>query len=537
MNVAAAPAATPVDRAIAYHERTKHSLKRYAAGPETLDWDGQPDPFRTFAGAARTPLPLLADGLDTPFGDLFVPGKVAPAPLTLASVATLLELSVGLTAWKEFGPDRWAVRANPSSGNLHPTETYVVAQNVPALPGGLHHYVSRDHVLELRCPLAADGPARLWIGLSSIHWREAWKYGERAFRYCQLDTGHALAALRYGAAALGWRAQVVPGLGSAALAALLGLDRDGDFAGAEREEPELLIAIAAEPGAAYAPDMLPGLDGAGWAGTANVLDRHPMYRWPVIEEVAQATRVPGGVAAPALAPPPAYPPRAVPATARAADVILGRRSAQRFEAKFHMPRETFWSMLDALLPRTAPPFDAWDLAPALHPILFVHKVEGVESGVYALPRRPEVGERLRAALREDFEWIRPEGCPDHLPLFRLARTDARGVIRTLSCHQAIAGDSCFSLGLLATFDEALAEGAWRYRQLFQEAGMLGQVLYLEAEAAGLRGTGIGCYFDDDVHRLLGLDGRQFQSMYHFTVGRPVADARIVSSPAYPGRTA
>ena len=182
MNVAAAPAATPVEAAIAYHDRTKHSLKGYAAGPETLDWDAQPDPFRVFAGTARTPLPLLADQVETRFGDLHMPRLDPPAPLTLAAVATLLELSVGLTAWKEFGPDRWAVRANPSSGNLHPTETYVLAHNVPALASGLHHYVSRDHVLELRCAGAEpERPAagRLWIGLSSIQWREAWKYGER----------------------------------------------------------------------------------------------------------------------------------------------------------------------------------------------------------------------------------------------------------------------------------------------------------------------------------------------------------------------
>ena len=31
------------------------------------------------------------------------------------------------------------------------------------------------------------------VRLSSIHWREAWKYGERAFRYCQHDIGHAWA--------------------------------------------------------------------------------------------------------------------------------------------------------------------------------------------------------------------------------------------------------------------------------------------------------------------------------------------------------
>ena len=85
------------------------------------------------------------------------------------------------------------------------------------------------------------GPARLWIGLSSIHWREAWKYGERAFRYCQLDLGHALGALSYAAAALGWRAQWVEGLDSAHIAALLGLDRDADFGRAEREDPDALL--------------------------------------------------------------------------------------------------------------------------------------------------------------------------------------------------------------------------------------------------------------------------------------------------------
>ena len=62
--------------------------------------------------------------------------------------------------------------------------------------------------------------------------------------------------------------------------------------------------------------------------------------------------------------------------------------------------------------------------------------------------------------------------------------------------------------------------------------MLGQVLYLAAEAAGVRGTGIGCYFDDSAHDLLGLDGDEFQDMYHFTVGGPVDDLRLTTGPAY-----
>ena len=43
-------------------------------------------------------------------------------------------------------------------------------------------------------------PHAFLIGLSSVHWREAWKYGERAFRYCQHDAGHAIGTVRIAAA-------------------------------------------------------------------------------------------------------------------------------------------------------------------------------------------------------------------------------------------------------------------------------------------------------------------------------------------------
>ena len=43
-----------------YHERTKHHFNRFAPGPGALDWANQPDPFRRYAGAPLTPLPILA---------------------------------------------------------------------------------------------------------------------------------------------------------------------------------------------------------------------------------------------------------------------------------------------------------------------------------------------------------------------------------------------------------------------------------------------------------------------------------------------
>src|SRR5207247_5635698 len=85
--------------------------------------------------------------------------------------------------------------------------------------------------------------------------------------------------------------------------------------------------------------------------------------------------------------------------------------------------------------------------------------------------------------------------------------------------------------MLANFETALHE-PWRYRQLFWECGVLGQVLYLEAEAAGVRSTGIGCFFDDEMHGLLGIGDHRWQSLYHFTMGGAVDDPRLSTMPPY-----
>jgi hypothetical protein len=200
-----------------------------------------------------------------------------------------------------------------------------------------------------------------------------------------------------------------------------------------------------------------------------------------------------------------------------------------------MSAEVFFRMLDCLLVRPIAPWDVWHHRPRIHPIFFVHRVAGLEPGLYALPRHPEAEAALRDSLNHDFLWQRPDTAPDHLPLAKLAAADCRGLAKTISCHQAIAGDGCFALGMLSEFAPIVSADPWRYRQLHWEAGLLGHALYLEAEAAGLRGTGIGCYFDDVLHDLLGLKTDRFQSLYHFTVGRPLIDDRILTLPAYPDR--
>jgi SagB-type dehydrogenase family enzyme len=512
---------------LAYHERSKHTLERYAAGPETLDWGAQPDPFREFEGSPRIALPLVADALTATFDELH--NTIPPRQFTLDNIAALLELSFGLSAWKQYGPDLWAVRCNPSSGNLHPTEAYVVCKNIAGIENGIYHYISRDHALEKRCALeVSDASPRMLVGLTSIIWREAWKYGERAFRYCQLDTGHAIGALRYAAATLGWEVQIRDDCSHEELGHWLGLDRDDDFKGAEREEAELLLEITARAALPFASVSLE------WHGKANILDKRHMYEWPAIEEATKASRKPSLLSEtgkPSQAPVHQTSFRQV----KAATLIRQRRSAQRFDAKFIQDADSLYRMLEALMPSSAMPWDIWQQAARIHPVLFVHRVSGLAPGLYALPRSHDARIQMQAVMRRDFSWAKPAGCPEYLPLFLLAETDLCKASKSMNCHQAIASDGTFMLAMLAEFDAPLKEAPWNYRQLFWEAGLLGQVLYLEAEAANLRGTGIGCYFDDVLHELLGLQDKTFQSLYHFTVGSPLTDERIASLPPYPER--
>jgi len=526
-----------VDALIAFHDRTKHHLERYARGPDGLDWANQPDPFRRFTGSPVFRLPLARRD-DTPAaGVLFGSEVVSPRPFTPGALGLFFELSLGLSARKEIAGSGWYLRVNPSSGNLHPTEAYAV---LPALPGlavgaGVYHYAPLHHALEQRArwatPTEAD-ESGFWVGLTSIPWREAWKYGERAFRYCQHDVGHALAALRFAAAVLGWHVRLLPQCGDSDLAQLLGLDRAEDFGDAEREVPELLarVIVKAIRGLVPAP---PAAAPVEWFGRANLLSPSRVH-WPAIDEViARSQRIAASADPAEPASPTSWSPPAPPRCDRSSgQLIRQRRSAVDFDGITSVSRETFLAVLDTTLPRpAAPPFDAWPFSPRLNLVLFIHRVTDLEPGLYLWLRAPDDVEALRGAFRAGFEW---ESQPSRdVPLFRLVRGDVRGFARTLSCHQDIAADGAFSLGMLGRFEPVLRErGAAAYRELFWEAGMIGQSLYLAAEAAGVRGTGIGCYFDDVLHRTLGLAGHEWQSLYHFTIGGPVEDPRLRTTAPY-----
>jgi SagB-type dehydrogenase family enzyme len=550
-----------VRQTIEYHEASKHHFDRYARGPGYLDWASQPDPFRRYLGA---PLHRLA--VNPPFNDpvydiAFDSGHIPSIQLDVQSLSRLLFDSLALSAWKRAGTERWALRVNPSSGNLHPTEGYVIFGPMAGMDESplVCHYAPKEHGLELR----ARFPLDLWdelicglpkesvlVGLTSIHWREAWKYGARAYRYCRHDIGHAIAAVSLAAAGLGWQARLLDGLSTESLSYLLGVF---DPQGAEAEEPDCLLAVYSQNAPPVSPcplnpDTLAAFRTLSWNGSPNHLSGTHM-EWPAIDKVASASRksptrestfeaedpVPN-VREPLLGPELAGGPG--PKEARMAglrQIIHQRRSAVAMDGVASIPRSSFFEMLLRTMPVPRRiPFMTLPWEAHTHLALFVHRVDGLAPGLYFLLRNVREKDELRSAMRGSFVWKKPDYCPDALELYLLAEGDVRKAAMQISCFQEIAGDGCFSVAMIAAFEGPLNRyGPWFYPRLFWECGMIGQVLYLEAEVAGVRATGIGCFFDDPTHEVLGLKGRSYQDLYHFTVGGPIEDHRLTTLPPYP----
>eukprot|EP01127_Copromyxa_protea_P014459 TRINITY_DN4030_c0_g1_i1.p1 TRINITY_DN4030_c0_g1~~TRINITY_DN4030_c0_g1_i1.p1 ORF type:complete len:587 (-),score=87.08 TRINITY_DN4030_c0_g1_i1:9-1640(-) len=537
-----------------------------------MDWVNQPNPFRRFRGAPITALPILAPEEQIPspaFSEIHrtVP---SPQPVSITSLSRFFEFSLALSAWKQLGQSRWALRSNPSSGNLHPTEGYVILPSETGLTAGVYHYAPREHALELRKSLSPEllsellkpfPPGAFLFALSSIHWRESWKYGERAFRYCNHDIGHALASSRVATSTLGWDMALLDGVSQDLIGSLLGTSRDGDFPDAlGREHPDCIAVIwpVLEKSEGYSedstnsekanlhipmylePKIVEKLVEGDWMGTANQLSEQSRL-WSVIREVAhdswkkvdsqetleisrkETTKI-----------------ESDDNTVTAGKIIHQRRSAVDFDGVTSISSVKFLHMLERLMPHVElkqsdrpMPWDLWPYSPNIHLLIFVHRVDGIVPGIYLLARSQDKIDFLKENTSPHLSWTTVPGTPEDLPLFLLQEGDVKELAKRVSCNQDIAGDSAFSFGMFAEFEQTLEEkGAWFYPRLFWETGILGQIMYLEAESAGVRGTGIGCFYDNPVHEILGFKGEKLQSLYHFTVGGPIEDTRLTTLPPY-----
>lgn len=499
-----------------YHERTKHHPHRYAASLGYLDWATQPNPFREYLGSKKIELQQSFHNTTPPY-NLLGSSELPSAPLCFESISQLFQFAFGVTAYKSYdGVQEFALRANASSGNLQPIEAYLIAPSIEgiSIKNSISHYNVQKHQLEL---LQEDegnlqNSSYFYVALSAVIWREAWKYGERAFRYTQMDTGHAAKAVEVSAQMLGWECEVIHDYKD--LNTLLGFDQSERYINEEFEEAQLLIRIQCKEEQSH---LLPSNFSTSFEGRANQLSPSH-HEWDILPKITSATReytttLPSKV--------PTY--REKKSTKESKDVVLKRRSAQAMD-KYNS--QISYEVFITLLQSTNNP--VLNLKVFTNLIIFVHNVKGLESGLYAYLRDESYLQKLQNELSENFLWKNIDE-----NLYLLKEDDYRVIAKTLSCTQDIAKDSAFSLSFLGEFREPIEKyGAKMYRTLYQEAGALGQQLYLEATSLSLSATGIGCYLDDVMHRILALKNNNFQTLYHFTIGRAIVDSRVLTKLPY-----
>ncbi|MFK5938627.1 MAG: SagB/ThcOx family dehydrogenase [Sulfurimonas sp.] len=506
-----------------YHQTTKHSQQRYARSLGYMDWATQPNPFREYQGSEKVELPLSLENATPPYS--LLDEDLPAAPLVLESLSQLLQFSMGIAAWKTSGDSSWAVRCNASSGNLHPTETYVILP--PVLESqkdksSVYHYAPKNHELEL----LASFKTSFWdslaqdsfiIGLSSIVWREVWKYGERAFRYTQLDAGHAWQSFVVSAKMLGWTITRLDAVSHEDISKLMGLDQKNRFF--ESEIADMLFVVS--PSEIASNLSINGLVEdlhLTYHGIANKLSPS-MYEWDIIPLIEKATSI-NQIAQKSITKGKVL----RSATQESKAVVMNRRSIHVMEKEnSFITKEQFHTMLKSI----ANSQDGKENA--VHLCIFVNRVQEYEAGLYILVRNPSEFYQLKDQINSAFSWEKTS----FEDLYLLESSNLEMLSKSISCAQDIAGDGAFSLGMLCNYTQQLQKyGAHRYKELYWECGAIGQQLYLEATSMGLSGTGIGCFLDDMMHETLGLKSNRFQVLYHFTVGRGYVDNRILTKPAY-----
>jgi len=508
-----------------YHETTKHSPQKYAKSLGFMDWATQPDPFRIYKGTTKHPLTLSLRNFTPPYSQL--DEDLPAAPFLQESISQLLQFSMGIAAWKSSGGSSWAVRCNASSGNLHPTESYLILPPmIEHSQSTIMHYAPKTHILEELTTFDTDFWETLpkesfLVGLSSVAWREAWKYGERAFRYTQLDAGHALQSFVVSAKMLGWKVTRLDSVNDKDIDKLLGLNQEQRFF--ENEVSDMLFVVAKEyvNPSLRLEKLLEDLP-TQFEGIANKLSPS-MYDWDIIPLVEEATSVPQ---TPLSSVTPCKVTRE--ASKESKEVVLKRRSIHVMDKEESLiTKEQFHTILNAV----SCSLDG--KSNAMHLALFVHRVEEYTKGLYILVRDRDELDNLKKEFNSEFLWKSTE----FENLYILEYSSYINASKIISCNQDIASDGAFSLGMICRFSDELQKyGAHRYKELYWECGAIGQQLYLEATSLGLSGTGIGCFLDDLMHKeILGLSNNNYQSLYHFTVGRGYVDSRIQTQSAYEER--
>ena len=184
------------------------------------------------------------------------------------------------------------------------------------------------------------------------------------------------------------------------------------------------------------------------------------------------------------------------------ETIAQRRSIREFSNQsitFLELSQLIWATQGITLRAWGFEFRASPSAGALYPIetyLVVNRVEEIPPGLYHYN-----GKRAQLILLKE-GYLGPELCQAGL---------GQEMLEEASC--------------VFVWTAIVERSKWKYRErayryIYMDAGHIGQTLYLAATALDLGCCTVGAFFDEEVDRVIGVDGKNEISVYLGAVGRP-----------------
>ena len=262
--------------ALVYHQETKHSPTSIRLSNHYLDWDNKPNPFKFYTNIPSIPLPVgfplpNLNGITMKETDQVSSSENNKINTELLS--SILFFSSGITRQIKFPHGRYFMRAAPATGALYPIELYIVSENVNGLQAGVYHFCPGLFTLtklrdgdyrQLLSEAAGSDPAiknsPFTIVLTSIAWRNAWKYQARSYRHWFWDSGVITANMIATAMSFGLDTKLITGFVDKVVNELLCLEEKKEASivlapigiGLSQEEPKQI-----EYPSRFVPDIVP----------------------------------------------------------------------------------------------------------------------------------------------------------------------------------------------------------------------------------------------------------------------------------------
>lgn len=453
-----------------YHRETSHT--RGSIKGRSLNRDELPVPFKLYR--ADKPFHLSHDLKlpDIPLDKALDKRPLSPKASMPHILAAICNLTAGISQIRRHADGTvFHFRTPPSAGALYPIELYVALQNVSGINDGLYHYCPLEHTLsQLRKgyifgALSGNRPI-IRFYMTSIFHRSAWKYGDRAYRYCLLDAGHMAENLVTAARLHGLPAAIDYDFNDSAVNELLAIDPALEGCVAQIHSLGCKPETEVDATVPLLGDDFPAMSRTAPTGKTPelLLNAHKV--------TSSFARCPSKApAAPADRSTP-LPPPVVEASASA--TIMKRRSQRNFIPIEAKPRD----LVDiiSMVCHDTPPC----CTDAIRVGFIANDNSGLTPGYHHINRADRSTTLIKTG---NFMAASSRVCLDQSWLTNAA------------LHFVFTAD-------LAMLNRHCGPRSYRYAHL--ESGRIGQRIYLAATAKRLGVCGIGAFFDQEATTLLSL---------------------------------